>query len=423
MDYQFDTLDLADDSEAGRARNRAWVQAVMHGFHEGLIEDDYEKIWRTHLAADGVVCRGVWLPEGAYGAGPAPVATTSWFDKTLNVGREMLPLRMITDVTASPAHRRRGLVRRLMEDCLDDAVAGGLPLAALTVSEATIYGRWGFGVATFGQEAELDTGPRFGLRDFTDPGRVELVDPATAWPVVCERLERFHRRSRGSVGTPQFYEPYFTGAWNFRESGADKKLRGAVHLDADEHVDGVVLWRPDGRDDSGKRKVKVMLHLADGPTARLALWQFLGGLDLVGRVTYGDFPPADPLPFALRDLNALKLATRYEFLWVRVLDVARTFAARPWSEDGDVVLDVADAQGHVSGRYRFVTRGGTAEVSRSDGDADLELDAETLGSLTLGAVDVTTLHAAGRIRGEEQAVARFAAMADLADEPYNILGF
>ena len=423
MDYQFDTLDLADDSEAGRARDRAWLQAVMHGFHGGRIEDDYEKIWRAHLAADGVECRGAWLPEGAYGAGPAPVATTSWFDKTLNVGRELLPLRMITDVTTSPAHRRRGLVRRLMEDCLDDAVAEGLPLVALTVSEATIYGRWGFGAATFGQEIELHTGPRFGLRDFTDPGRVELVDPTTAWPVVCERLERFHQRSRGSVAAPQFYEPYFTGAWNFQESGPDKKLRGAVHLDADEQVDGVVLWRPEGRDDAGKRKVKVMLHLADEPTARLALWQFLGGLDLVDHVTYGDFPPADPLPWALRDLNALKVAHRYEFLWVRVLDVARTLAARPWTDDGDIVLDVADAQGHVAGRYRVVTRGGTAEVFPTDGGADLDLDVEALGSLSLGGVGVTTLHAAGRIRGEAQSVARFAAMADLADEPYNILGF
>jgi predicted acetyltransferase len=423
VDYQFDALDLTDDSEAGRARNRAWLQAVMHGFHEGRIEDDYEKIWRAHVAADAVECRGVWLPEGAYGASPAPVATTAWFDKTLNVGRELLPLRMISDVTTSPAHRRRGLVRRMMEDCLDDAVAAGLPLAALTASEATIYGRWGFGAATFGQEVELDIGPRFGLRDFTDPGRVELVDPGTAWPVVCERLERFHRRSRGSVGTPQFYEPYFTGAWNFQESGPDKKLRGAVHLDAAEQVDGVVLWRQDGRDATGKRKAKVMLHLADDPAARLALWQFLGGLDLVSLVTYGDFPPADPLPWALHDLNALKLATRYEFLWVRVLDVARTFAARPWTGDGDVVLDVGDAQGHVAGRYRVVTRGGTAEVVATDDEADLALDVEALGSLSLGGVDVTTLHGAGRVRGEARAVARFAAMADLADEPYNILGF
>ena len=422
MDYQFDTLDFDDDSDAARSRRRSWLQAVMHGFQEGRIEDDYEKIWLTHVAADDVVCRGAWLPEGAYGAGPAPVATTSWFDKTLNLGREQLPLRMITDVTTSPAHRRRGLVRRLMEDCLSDTVAHGLPLAALTVSEATIYGRWGFGTATFGQEVELDTGPRFGLRDFTDPGRVELLDPAGAWPVVSEQLELFHRRSRGSVGTPAFYEPLFTGAWNFHESGPDKKLRGAVHLTADERVDGVLLWRPDGRD-GDKRKVKVMLHLAEDPAARLALWQFVGGIDLVNHVTYGDFPPSDPLPWALRDLNALKLAHRYEFLWVRVLDVARALAARPWTADGEIVVDVVDALQHAAGRYRVATRDGVAEVARVETDADVQLDVEALGTLSLGAVGVGTLHAAGRIRGEESPLKRLAAMADLPDEPFNILGF
>ena len=44
---------------------------------------------------------------------------------------------------------------------------------ALTASEATIYGRWGFGPATFRATAEVDTGPRFALRAYDDEGRVE----------------------------------------------------------------------------------------------------------------------------------------------------------------------------------------------------------------------------------------------------------
>ncbi len=422
MDYRFGTLDLDDDTDGARERRRAWLQAVNFGFHQEQVDDDLEKMWLAHLEADDVTCSGAWLPDDAYGAGPRPVATTAWFDKTLNVGRELLPLRMITDVTTSPAHRRRGLVRRLMEDCLADAVAQGLPVAALTVSEATIYGRWGFGVATFGQEVELDTGPRFGMRDFHDAGRVEQLDPRDGWPVVRDQLDRFHQRSRGSVGTPHFYEDLFTGARSFGESGPDKKLRGAVHLTADERVDGVLLWRPEGRD-GDKRKAKVILHLAEDAAARLALWRFMGEVDLVNHVTYGDFPPADPLPWALRDLNALSFKSGYEFLWVRVLDVPRTLAARPWTADGEAVLEVVDAQGHIGGRYAVTTRDGVADVRPTDSPAELTLDAETLGSLTLGAISVSGLYAAGRITGDPEAAARFAAMADLPDAPFNILGF
>lgn len=423
LDYRFDRLDHADDSDAGRARRSGWLQAVQHGFHEGMVPEDYEKLWREHVETDAVECRGAWLPEGAYGASAVPVATTAWFDKTLNCGRELLPLRMITDVTTSPAHRRRGLVRRLMEDCLSDAVAQGLPLAALTASEATIYGRWGFGAATFAHDIELSTGPRFGLRDFTDPGRVELVETAQAWPVVRDQLEAFQQRTRGAVGLPQFYEPYFTARWNWSERGPDKKLRVAVHLDAAEQVDGVVAYRQDGRDDQNRRKIAVSALLAAAPSTSLALWQFLGGIDLVQTVTYDTFAPTDPLPWALTDLNALTTKGNAEFLWVRVLDVPRALAARPWAADGEIVMEVDDAQGHAAGRWLIRVEGGRATAASTEAEPDVRLSAETLGTLYLGPVDVTTLAGAGRIRGEADAVRRLAALVDLADEPFNILGF
>ena len=177
--------------------------------------------------------RGAWLPEGEFGAGAVPVATFASFDKTLNAGLELVPLRMITEVTTSPAHRRRGLVRRLMEDDLADAVARGIPVAALTASEATIYGRWGFGAATFAQKVEVDTGPRFGLRAFTDPGRVELIEPPESWSLVKDVFERFHASTRGSVAWPSHYEQILTGTYDFDAAGPDKLLRGVVHLDAD----------------------------------------------------------------------------------------------------------------------------------------------------------------------------------------------
>lgn len=423
MDYDFARIDHADDSEAGRARRSGWLQAVQFGFHAGRVSDEYEKIWHEHVAADGVECRGAWLPQDAYGASPVPVATTSWFDKTLNCGREHLPLRMVTDVTTSPTHRRKGLVRRLMEECLDQAAADGLPMVALTVSEATIYGRWGYGAATFVTDVEIDTGPRFGLRDFTDPGRVELVDPRTSWDLISGQIEAFRERTRGSVGLPQFYEPMLTGRWNFREGSEDKHLRTAVHLTADEAVDGIVLYKQDGRDDRDWRKIRVSVMASESPEGYLALWQFLAGIDLVHSLHFDCFAPDDPLRWALRDINALKVKGHQEFLWVRVIDLPRSFAARPWRADGEVVLDVADTQGHVAGHWLVRTSDGVAQAEPTDREADLTLDAETLGSLYLAGVGIETLHRAGRITGSADAARRFAAMADLPDEPFNMIGF
>ena len=90
-------------------------------------------------------------------------------------------------------------------------------MAALTASEATIYGRWGFGAATFRKGVEVDTSPGFGFRDFTDPGRVELVEPADAWPHVKAVFDTFHARQRGSVEWPSPYEDMHTGAFDFDE--------------------------------------------------------------------------------------------------------------------------------------------------------------------------------------------------------------
>lgn len=423
LDYEFAALDRHDDSEAGRARRAGWLQAVRYGFHAGRTSEEQEAVWREHLDADDVDCRGAWLPEGVYGASPVPVATTAWFDKTLHCGLEHLPVRMITDVTTSPSHRRRGLVRRMMEDCLAEAVEADVPVAALTASEATIYGRWGFGPATFATSVEVDSGPRFGLRDFADPGRVELVDPRTSWDLIRGQVEGFGRAHRGSVGLPQFYESILTGRFDFHEGGEDKHLRAAVHLTADEDVDGLVLYKQDGRDAQNWRKVTVVSLVASSPEAYLGLWDFLGGIDLVRSLHLDVIAPEDPLRWALRDINALKVTGQSEFLWLRLLDLPRVLAARPWVADGEVVLEVDDPQGYVAGRWLVRTRGGVAETVATDRGADLVTDAETLGSLSLSGVGVMTLHGAGRVRGPADAARLFAAMADLPDEPCNIIGF
>lgn len=418
MDYDFALLDLSDDSDAATARRDGWIGAVLRGFREERPGDEVLQRWTSHYRTDDAMVRGAWLPEGEFGSGPMPVATYASFDKSLNAGLGPVPLRMITDVTTSATHRRRGLLRRLVEDDLADAVAKGVPLAALTASEATIYGRWGFGPATFNQTVEVDVSPGFGLHHDADPGRVELVEPADAWPHVKAVFDAFHARQRGSVEWPAAYADIHTGAFDFDTGGPNRKIRAAVHLDPDGTVDGFVIfsWTED-------YTLKVAEMIALTPTAQLALWSFLGHTDRAQRVTFNLFHPQDPLPWALSDVGRLKVTASRHFLWLRVLDVPRALEARPWADDGTVVVRVDDPQGHADGTFEVSATAGVASVAPTDREPEVRMGADVLGSLYLGAAPVAHLHRAGRVAGDDEDVRRFAAMADLSEPPYCLTGF
>lgn len=418
MDYDFAILDLADDSESAVARRAGWIGAALRGFRDPRPDDDLVDRWVGHYRTDEVTLRGAWLPDGEFGAGPMPVATYASLDKTLNAGHELVPLRMITDVTTSASHRRRGLLRRLIEDDLCDAVAHGVPVAALTASEATIYGRWGFGPATFRRGISLDASAGFALRSFDDPGRVEFVEPADAWPHVKGVFDTFHARQRGSVEWPTHYRDMHTGIYDFNDRSPNTKLRSAVHLDGDGTVDGFVLWTP-----GENHATKVAEMVALSPEAQLGLWSFLAGMDEVTTVTFNLVHPEDPLEWALADLNRVRTTEVEEFLWLRILDVPRALTARPWTADDSLVLEVDDPQGHAAGRFRVTTSDGVATVSPTDERSEVRLTAETLASLYLSAVPVQQLRRAGRVGGADEAVRRFASMADLGVPPYNLTGF
>ncbi|MDQ4055198.1 MAG: GNAT family N-acetyltransferase [Actinomycetota bacterium] len=413
----------ADDlGEVTPAQRDGWLEAHSRGFHKGRNNDEMRKHYFEHAVSDDALLRGVWQVRPLVGSGKLPIATFGSFDKTLNVGgNRLLPLRMITDVTVSPTHRRQGLLRRLMTQDLQEAVDQGLPLAALTVSEGSIYGRFGFGLATQLRHLEVDTSARFVLRGLDDEGSIELVEPEEAWPTVESVFAEFHRRTRGSVERPLFYRPILSGTFDYRD-GPDTLLRAAVHLDAAGRPDGYVIYKPgERRDDSRAIEVKDLVALTS--QAYLRIWRFLADIDLATKVTWQDAPVADPLEWALVDPFVAKVVKTTDQLWVRVLDVVAALEARPWAADGDVVLEVADPLGHAAGRFRVTTSAGQAKVSRTDDEPDVLLEADTLGALYLGGVGVATLRAAGRVTGSDEGVTTWAAMADTGPPPYCITGF
>ena len=147
-------------------------------------------------------------------------------------------------------------------------------------------------------------------------------------------------------------------------------------------------------------------------------------MDRVRTVSFNLLHPDDPLVWALTDLNRVKTTELEEFLWLRVLDVPRALAARPWAADGDASCSRSTTPRDMpAGASTVTTRDGVATVIRTEEEAAVRVTAETLGSLYLGNVPVRQLHRAGRVAGADEDVRRFAAMADLREPAYNLTGF
>jgi hypothetical protein len=87
-------------------------------------------------------------------------------------------------------HTRRGLLTALMRAQLDDVAARGEALAALHATEARIYGRFGYGVATRRRPVRVRRSGR-GLRPTVPAvGEVRLVTPDEVGPLSVGLHER-----------------------------------------------------------------------------------------------------------------------------------------------------------------------------------------------------------------------------------------
>lgn len=382
------------------ALGAAWLRGVGVGFYEDRHKDEYVDRLLAMNRIDGRELTGVYQNGGIAAhslAADVPVATFATFRKELNVGYgRQLPAHMVTAVTVRGTHRRQGLLRRMMTEDLTRARRDGMAVAALTASEASIYGRFGYGVATFERSIQVDTGPRFQLRHGRT-GRVEIADPKVLLDLAPEVFARVHRLTPGSIGRQEAYRQRVSGALS-KDGTEDGAVKCALHYDADGTVDGYVSYRFTGWEDKPPT-VKIGDLLAATDAAYLELWQFLGSIDLVDRVSWQEAPVDDPLGWALEDPRCIESSDHRDMLWLRILDPAAALAARAYAADGTLVLRILDSLGLAGGTFELVVRAGDATVTplAEDRVADLVMDVAALGSLYLGGVCPVTLAAAGRI--------------------------
>ncbi|MFP5368787.1 MAG: GNAT family N-acetyltransferase, partial [Actinomycetes bacterium] len=160
-DYEIRRFGAVSAGKDGYAEAETWSRAVSFGFHEATRTPDHVAKALATYEADGRILTGVYQTGTvAPSALPAevPVATFATFRKSLNVGfGRTVDAHLVTSVTVRTSHRRRGLLRQMMTEDLRLAKDDGVAVAALTASEGTIYGRFGYGVATEVADLTVDT--------------------------------------------------------------------------------------------------------------------------------------------------------------------------------------------------------------------------------------------------------------------------
>lgn len=404
-DYEIRRFGVASKGEPGYSDAESWVRAVSFGFHESTRTPEHMARSLAILRADRRVLTGAYQ-RGAVAPGsfPAdvPVATFGTFRKTLNIGfGRTLETQLVTAVTVRTSHRRRGLLRRMMSEDLAMAKQDGLAVAALTASEGSIYGRFGYGVASFERTVTVDTTARFQL-NHQAVGTVDVADPRVLLELAPDVFDRVHRLTPGSVGRQEWYRQFASGSLG-RDGKEDRAVKVALHYGPDDAVDGYVSYKFLGWD-TKPHTVRVVDLVAATNEAYLELWQFLAAIDLVERVTWEDAPLDDPLTWALADPRCIDSSDSRDMLWLRIVDVIKALDARHYPVDGTLVLEVLDPLGLAAGTYALESAGGEAAVVRLDAatEPDLTLDVSALSSIYLGAVCPVTLTAAGRIREHKQ---------------------
>ncbi|RPI24563.1 MAG: GNAT family N-acetyltransferase, partial [Actinobacteria bacterium] len=327
------------------------------------------------------------------------------FDVTVPGGN---PVAMggTTMVSVQPTHRRQGVLRAMMAHHLDEVAERGEPIAGLWASESSIYGRFGFGAATFRHEVNLDTAA-ITLRKPEPPGRVRLVDHDDAEPILRALYERMRTVRPGMLSRSDHW-------WTHRRMRddesvrEDKSARRYAVYEEDGSAHGYATYRQkeewEGFFASGE--VDVIEAIAVTPEAHRGLWQFLTNIDLFTKVEWWNAPVDDPLPFEVTDPRRVQRRL-WDAMWVRVMDVPAALEARSYETDGALTLRVEDAfRPATSGTYRLEVAGGEAACRRSDGEGEVTLGIDVLGHLYLGGGSAGAMAAAGRVAGSSEAVTR-----------------
>ena len=365
----------------------AFLETTEAAFGEEAHADDLES---GHRIFESDRC--LYVAEG-----DAMVGTAGAFTFSMSVPGGDLPTAGVTLVGVLPSHRRRGILTKMMQEQLRDIHKRGEPLAALWASEGTIYGRFGYGVATLqgGIDIERD---RASFRDDRGPqGRIRLVRVEEALKLFDPIYEQVRRGRPGMYSRSEdFWEVHTLYDQPHVRRGAGP-LFCAVH-EMSGRPDAYAFYRVNQRW-NGLPASQLIVREALGvdPIATREIWRFLFGIDLIDRVQARSLPIDHPLYLMLQEPRRLR-QTIGDALWVRVVDVEAALKSRSFAAADRVVISLEDPLcPWNTGSWILDTTGSNTTVSRTDEGAGVVLTPSDLSAIYLGGFTGAQLARAGRV--------------------------
>ena len=315
------------------------------------------------------------------------------FPFELTVPGAIVPTAGVTVVGTFPTHRRRGVLRAMMRAQLDDVHSRGEPLALLWASEDTIYGRFGYGMASVAADASIPKEHSAYARPFEREGTLRIVERDEALALFPRVWDRVRRTTPGMLGRTRNW-------WDYRilfelPGGGDEGLKRLVVLERDGRPEGYAIYRHKMKWEegvsAGELQVVEAVALDGRPTAEL--WRYLLDIDWAAKITAWLLPTDHQLFHLLA--NPRRMGFRvFDGLWVCLVDVGAALSARSYTGDGRIVFDVVDRFCPWNeGRWKLED----GEATRADEEPDLRCDVTILGSTYLGAITFSELLRAGRL--------------------------
>jgi predicted acetyltransferase len=313
-----------------------------------------------------------------------------------------VPCAGVTVVGVYPTHRRRGVLRGMMRAQLDDAHERGEPIAALWASEETIYGRFGYGIASWCGEITVQRDRSGFAQPLERRGRVRTVDVDEAVKVFPPVWDALRRQRPGVFARPESWWRERVLRTPDEHKATPKRL---VALELDGEVQAYAIYKTTAKFESfvSQATLEVLEAVGATPQATAEIWRYLLDVDWIATIKAALMPPDHPLLLLLANPRRARYL-RWDALWVRLVDVGAALSGRAYAGEGSVVFGVRDAFCPWNeGRWKL--EGGTA--LRTEDPADLALDVDALGSAYLGAISFAELRDALRVEERvEGAVAR-----------------